>query len=202
MFSWPPVSPRVEACLEHVSPSPYNGADTATVYNERKITLYNQGDTISHPCHGLGTIKAFENKEILGNKREFAVLYFPHEQLNLSVLKKELHKQVREIVTEDEAFEILEYLSNFEEKLTKNWKMRNHNNKERLTSGDPRELCEVAMGLMRMKSRREKPLSRSDRKQLQEAFRLLAEELGSVLDEETPAMEYKLREACLDSLAA
>jgi RNA polymerase-interacting CarD/CdnL/TRCF family regulator len=55
---------------------------------------------------------------------------------------------------------------------------------------------------MRLKSRRNKPLSNSDRKQLQKALRLLAEELGRVLDEEAEVMEAKLREACIDSLAA
>ena len=55
---------------------------------------------------------------------------------------------------------------------------------------------------MRLKKQRKKPLSNSDRRQLQKAFRLLAEELGRVLDEEAEVMEDKLREACRDSLAA
>lgn len=172
------------------------------VYYERKITLYKQGDTIAHAYHGIGTIRAIEEKEILGSKAEFATLYFPYEELKLTILEKDLDEQVREILTEEEAQEIIEYLSNFDEKLAKNWKRRNRNNKDRLTSGDPRELCEVAKGLMRLKSRRKAPLSNSDRAQLQKAFRLLAEELGKVLDEEVETMEEKLREACLDSLAA
>ena len=138
----------------------------------------------------------------MGSKGEFATLYFPHEELRLSILKKNLDDQVREILTEDEAHEVIEYLSSFDEKLAKNWKSRNKNNQERLNSGDPRDLCEVAKGLMRLKKRREKPLSRSDRKQLKEAFRLLAEELGRVLDEKPETMRLKLREACIDSLAA
>lgn len=138
----------------------------------------------------------------MGNKGEFATLYFPHEELRLSVLKRDLDDQVREILSEDEAHEVIEYLSAFDQKLAKNWKSRNRNNQERLTSGNPRELCEVAKGLMRLKKRREKPLSNSDRKQLKKAFRLLAEELGRVLDEEPETMRKKLREACIDSLAA
>lgn len=122
--------------------------------------------------------------------------------MRLSVRRDDLEDQVREILTEEEAHEIIDYLARFDEKLAKNWKKRNANNKERLTSGNPREVCQVAKGLMRLKKQRKKPLSNSDRRQLQKAFRLLAEELGRVLDEEAEVMEDKLREACRDSLAA
>lgn len=164
--------------------------------------IYKQGDTVSHAYHGIGTIKDIGEKEILGTKIEFTTLYFPHDGLRLSVRKTDLDDQVREILTEDEAHEVIEYLSAFDDKLARNWKKRNANNKERLTSGDPRELCEVAKGLIKLRHQRQKPLSNSDRRQLRKALRLLAEELGRVLDEEAEEMEEKLREACRDSLAA
>ena len=138
----------------------------------------------------------------MGTKLKLTTLYFPHEGLRLSLRRDDLEDQVREILTEEEAHEIIGYLAGFDEKLAKNWKRRNANNKDRLTSGDPREVCQVAKGLMRLKKQRKKPLSNSDRRQLQKAFRLLAEELGRVLDEEAEVMEDKLREACRDSLAA
>ena len=164
--------------------------------------IYKQGDTVSHAYHGIGTIKSVGEREVLGTKLKLTTLYFPHEGLRLSVRRDDLEDQVREILTEEEAHEIIDYLAGFDEKLAKNWKKRNANNKERLTSGNPREVCQVAKGLMRLKKQRKKPLSNSDRRQLQKAFRLLAEELGRVLDEEAEVMEDKLREACRDSLAA
>ena len=118
------------------------------------------------------------------------------------MLKEDLDDQVRELLTQEEAHEVIEYLAEFDDKLAKNWKRRNSNNKDRLTSGDPRELCQVAKGLMRLRRSREKPLSYTDRGQLHQALRRLAEELGRVLDEETDLMQAKLREACIDSLAA
>lgn len=119
----------------------------------------------------------------------------------MTVLKKNLDDQVREVLSEDEALEIIEYLSSYDQKLAKNFKARNRNNQERLTSGDPRQLCAVAKGLIRLKRSR-KSLSNSDRAQLHRALHLLAEELAAVLDEEPAAMEDKIREVCLDSLAA
>lgn len=150
----------------------------------------------------MGTVKAIGEKEFLGSKGEFATLYFPHHDMRLSVPRKDLHEQVRDLLTEDEAHEIIEYLCDYDEKLAKNWKSRNANNKERLTSGDPRELCQVAKGLMRLKAQREKPLSNSDRGQLKKALRLLAEELARVFDEEADVMKARLRAACRASLAA
>ncbi|HIB64910.1 MAG TPA: hypothetical protein EYO33_07325 [Phycisphaerales bacterium] len=205
LFEPPPVQRTVEALKTRTNKNNSNSkADWLWFVAPRKevITLYKQGDTVSHAYHGIGTVKAIGEKEFLGETNEFATLYFPHEELRLSILKKDIDEHVRDIITEAEAHEIIEYLSSYDEKLAKNWKRRNHNNKERLTSGDPREICIVAKGLMELKYRRKKPLSNSDRRQLQRALRLLAEELGRVLDEEAEIMEEKLREACLDSLAA
>ena len=45
-------------------------------------------------------------------------------------------------------------------------------------------------------------LSTADRNQLQKALNLLAEELARALDEDPQNMEDKLREVCMDSMAA
>lgn len=168
---------------------------------ERRTTLYKRGDTVAHAYHGIGTVRAIEEKEILGSRLEFAVLFFEREELRLTIPKKDLDEHVRDILSEDEAQEVIEYLSHYDERLAKNWKSRNRNNQERLTSGDPKQLCIVAKGLIKLKKRK-KSLSNSDRKQLQRALALLAEELGRVFDEEPTVMEERLRETCLDSLAA
>lgn len=170
--------------------------------SERSPKLYKTGDTVSHATHGIGTIKAIEEKEILGSTAVFATLYFEDSEMKLTLLQKDLDEQVREILSEDEAMEILNYLGDEDHKLNKNWKVRNRNNKERLTSGDPRELCIVAKGLLRLKKKKNGVLSTADRNQLQTALNLLAQELGRALDEDPSSMEDKLREVCMDSIAA
>ncbi|HIB66056.1 MAG TPA: hypothetical protein EYO33_13330 [Phycisphaerales bacterium] len=169
---------------------------------ERSPKLYKTGDTVSHATHGIGTIKAIEEKEILGSTAVFATLYFENSEMKLTVLKKDLDEQVREILSEEEALEILNYLGSHDETLAQNWKTRNRKNKERLTSGDPRELCTVAKGLLMLKQKKNGMLSTADRNQLQKALNLLAEELARALDEDPQNMEDKLREVCMDSMAA
>lgn len=169
---------------------------------ERSPKLYKTGDTVSHSTHGIGTIKSIEEKEILGSKAIFATLYFENSEMQLTLLQKDLDEHVREILTEEEALEIINYLSQEVLELAGNWKTRNQKNKERLTSGDPKDLCVVAKGLMELKKKKNGMLSTADRSQLQKALDLLAEELGHALNEEAARMEEKLREVCLDSIAA
>ena len=170
---------------------------------KERCKLYKQGDTVSHSHHGIGTIKSIEEKEILGSKAVFVTMYFDREELKLTVGRKNLDDQIREVLNEDEAETVLEYLSNCDAKLAKNWKKRSRNNQERLTSGDPMKLCDVIRGLLLLKHKRKGDLSNSDRRQLNRALELLAEELVHALGRDSlEHMMEELRETCKTTIAA
>ena len=151
----------------------------------------------------MGTIKAIEEKEILGSKAVFVTMYFDREDLKLMVGRKNLNDQIREILDEDEAREVLDYLTSCTTVLSKNWKQRNKNNQERLTSGDPKDLCHLIRGLIQLKKTRGGQLSNSDRGQLNRAVDLLAEELFFALERDSvDTMMEEIRTTCRESLAA
>ena len=159
--------------------------------------MFTLGDTVSHSRHGIGTIKSIEEKELLGSKAIFVTMYFIREDLKLTVSRKNLEREIREILSEAEGEKILQHLANCEKDLSDNWKTRNRNNQERLTSGDPYELCEVIKGLSALKKKKKGELSNSDRTHLNRALEMLAEELCIALEKtSTEDMMAELREAC------
>lgn len=130
-------------------------------------------------------------------------MYFDRQDLKLTVGRKNLDDQIREILDEEEAKEVMDYLSTCKGMLSKNWKQRNRNNQERLTSGDPKELCVMIKGLIKLKKQRGGDLSNSDRSQLNRAVEILAEELFFALERESlDNVMDEIRQTCLEAIAA
>jgi RNA polymerase-interacting CarD/CdnL/TRCF family regulator len=130
-------------------------------------------------------------------------MYFDREELRLTVGRKNLEQQTREVLNEKEAEAVLEYLANCDVDLAQNWKLRNRNNQERLTSGDPKELCNVIRGLLMLKAKRKGDLSTGDRGQLTRALEMLAEELVHALGRDSvESMVDELRDTCNTNIAA
>jgi CarD family transcriptional regulator len=143
--------------------------------------MFIQGSTVAHSRHGIGTIRAIEEREILGAKAVFVTMHFEREGLNLTVGQKSLESQTRDVLTEAEGEKIMQHLASSEEALSGDWKTRNKGNQERLTSGDPYQLCEIIRGLGALKKKRGE-LSNTDRAQLARALDLLSEELTIALE--------------------
>lgn len=130
-------------------------------------------------------------------------MYFDRQDLELTVGRKNFDEQIREILDEESAKEVLSYLATCQGKLSTNWKLRNRNNQERLTSGDPKELCELIKGLSNLKKQRGGDLSNSDRLQLNRAVEILAEELFFALERESlDNVIEEIQHTCQQSVAA
>jgi RNA polymerase-interacting CarD/CdnL/TRCF family regulator len=118
---------------------------------------------------------------LLGTEYKFAILFFPREELQISLPAKKLDETVREPLNEAKARELLDEMSGMHESLSKSWKIRSRKNQERLSSGDPLQLYMVFRGLLELRSEKGS-LNNSDRKQLTLSLDLLAEELSVALD--------------------
>ena len=114
---------------------------------------------------------------MLGTEYKFAILFFPREELQISLPAKKLDDTVREPLSESKARELLDEMSDVQESLSTSWKIRSRKNQERLASGDPMQLYLVYRGLLDLRSRKG-CLNNSDRKQLTLSLELLAEELA------------------------
>jgi RNA polymerase-interacting CarD/CdnL/TRCF family regulator len=162
--------------------------------------MFKQGDTISHARHGIGVIQSFQEQELLGAKSVYATLYFDDQGLQVTVAQNRLEQQVRPLMDEAAARGLMPYITDLKAHPEEAWKLRQKENHERLSSGDPLELCAVAKGLIRLRSQR--PLAASDTAQLKRSLDLLSEEICMVLGGSRDQISRELEQACLASLSA
>ncbi len=137
----------------------------------------------------------------MGSKMAFATLFFPREELRMMVPKKTLNDNVRPPIGEKEALKVLDYLQEWDGSLSKQWKVRQRNNQERLESGDPIALSQVYKGLRRMQDKKGQ-LNTSDQRQLALSEALLVEILTAALDSTPESVEEKLAASCEAQAAA
>lgn len=162
---------------------------------ERKCLInFNTGDTVHHAIHGIGTIEAFEEKEMMGQKFTFAFLFFERDGLKLMLPEKKLRENVRKPMDKLTAEGVFTQIEELEITLDKNWKIRSKRNRERLDSGNPLEVAEVYKGLAHIKLAKGS-LNNSDRRQFDLSRDLLTEELSHALGH-SPERTHQLLEAC------
>lgn len=141
--------------------------------------MFKPGDAISHSVHGVGTVKSYQEREMNGASVVFATLAFHREGFEVTLPKKVLESRARWLMDESQALGIADMLAPRGEPLETDHKKRFRENQERLTSGDPRELCAVVRSLTEL--RRKRPLANSDNEHLRHCLQRLAEELCAVL---------------------
>ncbi len=117
------------------------------------------------------------------------------------VPQKQLEEMARLPLTRPQAREVLSYLQSWNEGLSTSWKVRKSKNHERLTSGDPMQLCVVAKGLTLLQQEKGR-LATSDIEQLDRSLAMLADELSEVLDDDFTPMRERLEKLCRSSNTA
>lgn len=173
--------------------------------------MFQVGDQIVYPLHGVGYIKAIEEKEILGENRTYYIVCMPRTNMQIMIPKdKATSVGVRKPV-EPSVFDDIIY--NFDQgptdpQLFKNQRYCNELNKKRIKSGDIYKGIEIIRDLTR-KSHLSK-LGKDDTKMLEDArymfitelmhVRSLSEEkatdlLDSLLESEIIVSENEITEA-------
>ena len=106
--------------------------------------MFKVGDKIVYPMHGAGTIEAIEQKEMLGDEKDYYIIRMPIGGMKLMVpTDKADDIGVREVSSKsisDEVFDVLEKpQDNYVHDV--NWSKRYNMNVEKIKSGD---ILEVA----------------------------------------------------------
>ena len=138
--------------------------------------MYKIGDKVVYPMHGAGEIVALEDKEVFGEVKEYYVLNMPIGGMKVSLPVDSVDKiGVRNIITDEEADQLLEDFSNHECDETTNWNKRYRENMEKIKSGSVTRVAFVVKALMIRD--RAKGLSTGERKMLSSAKQILLSEL-------------------------
>ena len=158
--------------------------------------MYKVGDKVVYPHHGAGTVVKREEREVLGQKREYLTIQILHNDMTVQVPADNAEKVgLRQVIDEEQVTLVLKYLTSGGTQMPKNWNRRFKHNRDKMKTGDILELAEVVRNLALRD--REKGLSTGEKQMFVKAKKILASELMYALD-----MEEAEAEAHLDHLLA
>jgi CarD family transcriptional regulator len=150
--------------------------------------LYKVGEKVVYPHHGAGTVVKKENREVLGEKREYLTIRILHNDMTVNVPTENAERVgLRKVIDEEMVGKVLKALTSTGTAMPKNWNRRFKHNRDKMKTGDIFELAEVVRNLSLRDH--EKGLSTGEKQMFVKAKKILASELmyAKQLDEEEAA---------------
>lgn len=155
--------------------------------------LFKVGDKVVYPMHGAGIIEAIEEKEVLGEKRQYYILRMPIGNLKAMIPVDSVEEVgLREVIDAAEVNRVMEVLEDKNSTTFQDWNRRYRSNMEKIKSGDIFEVAEVVKNLVLRD--KEKGLSTGERKMLENAKQILVSELVLANESEEEKIENLLEE--------
>ena len=156
--------------------------------------MYAIGDKIVYPMHGAGVIEKIEEKEILGQMRQYYVLKVPCGDMKIMIpVDTSDEIGVRTIMAAEEIKKVLSVLKGDSTEMPNNWNRRYRENMEKLKTGEALEVAEVVRNLTR--TDRVKKLSAGEKKMLTNARQILLSEMVLAGDMDTSSVDILIDEA-------
>jgi CarD family transcriptional regulator len=141
--------------------------------------LFQIDDNIVYPMHGVGVIKAIEEKEILGEKQQYYVITMLIGNMQVMIPEgKILSSGIRPVTDIFALKNLINTFQHGESDQLLPWKQRYKVNTEKIRTGKIQDCTEVVRDLLRMK--KEKALNTSEKKMLDNAHEFLISELGLI----------------------
>jgi len=152
--------------------------------------VFQVGDKVVYPMHGAGTIEAIEEREVLGEIRQYYVMHMPVGNMKVLLpLNNVEHLGLREVIARSKVHEVFKILKDKECPETLAWNQRYRANLEKIRSGDIMEVAEVVRTLAFRE--KEKGLSAGEKKMFENACQILVSEI--VLSEESEEGQVRTR---------
>lgn len=155
--------------------------------------MFEIGDKIVYPMHGAGIIEGIEEKEILGEKRNYYVLRMPIGEMKVMVPINNVDTiGLRKVINGEEVRKVFNVLQQEDSPMSNNWNRRYRNNMEKIKGGNIYDLAEVVRNLASRD--KEKGLSTGEKKMLDSARQILLSELVLAKDEEEEHIKNLLQQ--------
>jgi len=141
-----------------------------------------------YPHHGAGQVIKKEEKDILGEKRQYLTIKILHNDMTVMVPTESADRAgLRSVIGEEAVERVLSVLRDDISQMPKNWNRRFKHNRDKMKTGDILELAEVVRNLSLRDS--EKGLSTGEKQMFVKAKKILASELmyAKDMDEEEAA---------------
>jgi CarD family transcriptional regulator len=146
------------------------------------------GDNVVYPHHGAGKVIRKEEKEVLGESREYLTIKILHNEMTVMVPSENAALAGLRRVIDDETLKKVQAVLQDEcSEMPKNWNRRFKHNRDKIKTGDIYELAEVVRNLAVRES--EKGLSTGEKQMFTRAKRILASELMYALSMDEDEVE-------------
>jgi CarD family transcriptional regulator len=164
--------------------------------------LYEVGDKVVYPHHGAGKIMKIEQKEVLGQLRDYLTIQILHNDMTVMVPVENADRAgLRKVVEADVVDEVVCVLHGNPTKMPKNWSRRYKHNRDKLKTGDIFEVAEVVRNLAVRHA--DKGLSTGEKQMFSKAKKILASEVmyarNFTEDEATSFLDTVLDELHVES---
>src|SRR3954465_692427 len=182
------------AQLEHIE-------EDLEIAVEPEHVEFDIGDNVVYPHHGAGKVVKKEEKNILGEVRQYLTIKILHNDMTVMVPCENAAKAGLRRVIDDEAVEkVLAVLRDDVSQMPKNWNRRFKHNRDKIKTGDVYELAEVVRNLAIRES--EKGLSTGEKQMYTRAKKILASELMYALEMDEGEAETHLEDLISDAHAS
>jgi len=149
------------------------------------------GDKAVYPAHGVAEVTGIESHEVGGDKQTFYILRILDN--GVKVMIPTGTNGLREIMSPSEVEEVFDVLREKEISVeSTTWNRRYREYKDKIDSGDPKQIAEVLRDLYLLKT--DKDLSFGERKMLDTAKSLLVKELSIARDQTEEQVEAQFVE--------
>ena len=151
-----------------------------------------------YPHHGAGQVIKKEEKDILGEKRQYLTIKILHNDMTVMVPCENAGKAgLRRVIDEETVKKVLSVLSDDVSEMPKNWNRRFKHNRDKIKTGDIYELAEVVRNLAIREQ--DKGLSTGEKQMFTRAKKILASELMYALEMGEEQAEEHLEELIRDA---
>ncbi|OQB23410.1 MAG: RNA polymerase-binding transcription factor CarD [Firmicutes bacterium ADurb.Bin182] len=140
--------------------------------------MFNIGDKICYPMHGVGVVEAIKEQQVLGETARYYVLRFIIGKMTAMVPVNNAEQVgLRHVIPREECERVVKYMSQPSCQESENWNQRYRENLEKLRNGDVYGVADVVKCLNKRES--DRGLSAGERKMLATARQVLLAELAA-----------------------
>jgi CarD family transcriptional regulator len=165
--------------------------DDLDLLPEPECIDFEVGDNVVYPHHGAGQVVKKEDKEILGEVRQYLTIKILHNDMTVMVPCANAGKAgLRRVIDEETVKKVLAVLADDVSEMPKNWNRRFKHNRDKIKTGDIYELAEVVRNLAVREQ--DKGLSTGEKQMYTRAKKILASEMMYALEKNEDEAEAYL----------
>lgn len=156
--------------------------------------MYNIGQKVIHPLHGVGVVEMIEEKTILGKISPFAVISFQNDRLKIMINLNQTSSLVRDLVGKEEVPQVFRHLKRCKSELPTKSSERYNINLKKIKSADVYQVAEVIKDLTDLSL--VKKLSPKELSMLKQTKKLLSTEFSYITEMTPEEIEEMIDRSC------